>query len=358
MIKINMESQALHSALNVVSKVAVSQDGSVTLAGEGGKLIIHSVGDLSRCSLTVPAEVTGKNFEFAIPLDALRDSTKGRESVEMSWDGTQLQIRSKSYKSDLMTLDPIARDSIDKVESNEWTLSPEQGAWLKSALAAVGLKPTALLASFMPVSVKLTAKGAFVACYDNQHMAFLYSKEATGDLELTLPLDTLNTILDVLSGQAFKMRVSSSRVELKSKQASILLSLPSMDDSISISDVMAKTKEVSSAKGTALVLPKAEVIAFLDNARAVLGKERAELNVSAKNGKTVFTVQTVRGTTAASIKSEVSKGVEFNIDYEYTQELVSKIKADTLELAVVGSDFVSSKSGSTCFLVALNQQQS
>ena len=354
-IKINVESAALISALNVAAKVAVAQDGSVTLAGESGKLVLHSVGDLSRCSLVIPAEVVGKDFEFAIPLDALRDSISGRASLDMSWDGTTLTVKSPSYKADLLTLDPISRDEVDKIDAQEWKVSPEQGQWLKGALNAVGLKPTALLSSFIPVSVRLTAKGAFVACYDNQHMAFLNSKEAQGELELTLPLDTFSTILDVLNGQAFRMRVSSSRVELKSKLASIILSLPAMDDSISISDVMGKAKEVAAASGTALKFSKAEMLAFMTNAKAVIGKERAEVQAEAKDGKLKFTIQTVRGTSSAILKSEVGKAINFKVDYEYLLELAMKVREDQLELSVVGTAFMSAKSNSTHLLVALNQ---
>lgn len=355
LIKIQAESAALATALNVASKVAVAQDGSVTLAGEGGKLMLHSVGDLSRCSLVIPATITGKDFEFAIPLDALRDSISGRADLDMAWDGTNLTIKAGSYKADLLTLDPISRDEVDKIEAQEWKVTPEQGVWLKGALNAVALKPTALLSTFIPASIKLTDKGAFVSCYDNQHMAFLNSKEASGDLELTLPLDTLTTTLDVLNGQAFRMRVSSSRLELKSKLASIILSLPAMDDSISISDVITKAKEVAAAKGTVVKVNKAELLAFMTNAKAVIGKERAEVMVTAKDNKTKLSIQTVRGTSAAILKSEVGKALDFKIDYEYLLELATKVKEEQLELSVVGSAFVSSKSGSTHLLVALNQ---
>lgn len=357
-VKIQLESKNLHTALGIAARVAVAQDGSVTFAGSKNTLTLHSVGDLSRCALVIPADVSGEDFEFAIPLDAIRDATKGRDTVEMSWDGNMLTIKSKGYKTDLLTLDAISRDDVDKVEAQEWKLTPEQGTWLKGALTAVGLKPTALLSTFIPVSVKLTSKAAFVGCYDNQHMAFLNSRELTGDLELTLPLDTFATILEVFQGQAFRMRVSQSRVELKSKTASIILSLPAMDGAITIDAVIAKAKEAASASGIAVTLSKPEVLTFLDNARSVVGKERAELVVEAKDKKAKFTIQTVRGTANAMLATDNSKAVSCKIDVDYFDELVRKIKGDTLEISVVGNAFISSKSGNTHFLVALNQEPS
>lgn len=356
MTKININGTALGQALAAVSKIAVAADNNITFEGQGGKLVLHSFSDINRAAITVPCEISGKDFEFALPLDAIRDAIKGREELDMGWDGSKLLVKAKGgYTAELITLDPLTRDTMEKVDSQEWRLSPEQGVWLKTAVAEVALRPTTLVSSFIPVSVKLSSKGAFVACYDNQHMAFLRSDEVQGELELTVPLDSLSLILDVLANQAFKIRVSKARVELRSKSTLAVLGVPDMDDGVSIADVQTKAKEVVSAKGIQVQAAKSDVLAFLDNARAVIGKERAELEIVTKENKVKLTVKTVRGTSSAIVKADVGKEFSIKVDYEYFDELLRKVKGEALNMAVVGQAFMSFKDDVKHQLVALNQ---
>ena len=354
MQKIQVEGKDLQNALGIASRVAPPTEGNVILIGKASKLYVFSMSELARCETIVPAKIEGKDFEFAIPLDALRDATKGRDTLELTWDGNLLGIRSSGYKADLITIDAISRDELDKVTATEASLSAEQAVWLKSTVNDVALKPTAMLAAFMPVTVKLTAKGAFVACYDNQHMAFTNSNEVTGELMLTLPLDSFQTILDVFGSSSIKLKVSNSRVEIRNKLTFIAMSLPSMEDSVSAEDVISKAREAMKTAGTALVLDKQAVLAFLDNARSVMGKERIEVTANSDAGKIKFVVKTVRGTINAIVKA-TGKKASFKIDFEYFQEMVQKTKGAELELSVVTDAFISSKYEGGIALVALNQ---
>lgn len=354
-MKTTLASKDLHNALAIISKVAPPIESNLTVIGKSGKFILNSISELSRCEIIVPASTDNKDFEFAIPIEAIRDATKGREDINMSWDGTSLLIHSgKSYKAKLLTLDSIARDELDKVESTEVLISAEQAVWLRSALSDVALKPTALLSAFIPATVKLTKKGAFVACYDNQHMAFTSNSEVQGEIELTLPLDKFQTILDSING-SFKLKVSSSRVDIRTKLSAISINLPSMDDVISADDVISKAKEVNKTAGVALTLPKADVLAFMENARSVAGKERVEVLGSTDSGALKLTINTVRGNIDALIKTSTKSKIKFKVDYEYLLELVQKTKGESLEINVVGDMFISSKYEGGTALIALNQ---
>jgi len=356
MQKVQLESKDLLNALVIAAKVAPPIEGNVTLIGRDGKFIVNSMSELSRCETIVPAKIEGKNFEFALPLEALRDASKGRDQLEMSWDGTLLLLRSAGgYKADLLTLDPLTRDELDKVECVDISLSAEQSVWLKSTVATVALRPTMMMANFMPVTVKLTAKGAFVACYDNSHMAFVHSAEIHGDLVLTLPLDKMQTILDTFTGSAIKLRVSSTRVEIRNKLTYIAMNLPAMEDEISADDVVDKARLVTKAEGVSVVVDKVAVTQFLDNARSVMGKERVELIVQAGSDKLKLAVKTVRGNVSAIAKAKTKKGVDFKIDLDYFDELVRKTRGAELSLSVVGEDFISSKFEGGVALVTMNQ---
>ena len=319
-VTISLTSDDLQLALGIASKVAPPLGESITLKSEGGRLQLFSLSELARYQGVVPAQVSG-DCEFSLPLEALRDATKGRKELELKWDGNILNITTPGYKADLLTSDPLGRDELDKVEATELTLSAEHGVWLRSAIAGVALRPTAILSNYMPVTVKLTSKGAFVACYDTQHMAFTNSGEVTGNLSFTLPLDKMQTILDVFANVSMKIRLSSSRVEIRNKLAVVSMSLPSMDDTISADDVISKAKEAAKAKGVALTLPADKVNAFLENARSVMGKERGEIIGTCEGTSLKLFIQTVRGKVAASIKSSTKGSVKFKVDFDYFQEL-------------------------------------
>jgi hypothetical protein len=274
----------------------------------------------------------------------------------MEWDGNLLNLIGASYSTSLLTVDALARDGLDKVESTEVSLSMEQVAVLKTLVSDVALRPTALLSTFIPVTVKLSAKGTFVACYDNQHMAFTQSKELQGEGMVTLPLDKLQTILDAFNGSAVKLSISSSRVDIRSKRASASLNLPSMDDSISAEDVIGKAREVSKTEGDLMTLPKDEAILFSDNARAVIGKERVEVKATPTKGGVGFSVKTVRGTVKALLKTSSKCKTPFVLDFEYFDELLRKTKGSELQLSVVADSYVASNYEGGTILVSMNQR--
>lgn len=355
-MKLTLEGAALQQAVATVFKMSPPIEGVVSLICRDSKFLLSALGEVSRCEILIPAKVQSKDVEFAVPLEALRDAIKGRSNLSMSWDGTMLVITDSSgYKIELLTVEALARDTLDKVEFSEVPLSGEQSVWLKNAVSAVSLKPTIMFASFMPVTVKLTAKGVFVGCYDDQHMAFVNSAEVKGDVTFTLPLDKLQLILDVFAGASFKLRISNSRVELRNKLIFVALNLPSMEDSINADDVIGKAREASKAEGASVSVKTAEVIAFLENSRAVAGKERVEITAATEKDGLRLSIATVRGKANAKLVAKTKSKVSFRIDLDYFDELVRKTRNEELQLTIVESAFVSSKYEAGTILVALNQ---
>ena len=208
----------------------------------------------------------------------------------------------------------------------------------------------------MPLSIKLTSKGAFVSCYDNNHMAFTRDKETVGDLDVTLPLDTVTGILDVMNSASFTMKVSKAVLQIKNKLVDASLSLPASesDDVIAVSAVMDKAKEAVSAKGASVEVSKQDVLAFLDNAKSVATKERAELKIAGDTGKVSLEVVTTGGEAKATIKAKVDKKFKANIDLEYFQEAIGK-GGENLVLKIVDSSFLLLEASNSYAVIALNQ---
>lgn len=350
-----IDSSILQEALRVALRLSPPVSGNVTLVSDGAKLFLHSSGELSRCSILLPCEVSGKAF-FAIGTEALRDATKGHEQLTMVYDKTMLNIKSGRYSASLTTVDAIAMEEEKEEKGDIWKLTVEQAQWLKSAVQQVALKPTANITAFMPVSVKLSEKGAFVACYDNQHMAFTNDKEIKGELDVTLPLETFNAVLDTFNKIAFKMTVTPAALLVKNKIVDVTLSLPSTEDDAQIGTdaVMGKAKEALKADGTQIEVAKADVVSFLDNARAVATKERSEIQVTTDAGKLTLVVKTTNGTSKSTLKASVKTKQSFAVDYEFFSEAISKCPESVVFKCVEGA-FLCFTTKNTHVLVALNQ---
>jgi len=352
MINIKVELTSLVDSLSVVTKTAPPTSGNITFSVAKGKLKLISVADLSRCFVIVPCEVQGEG-EFALPLQAVNDAIKGRASLSMTYDKTMLTIKSGNYKAELATVDVIPLDEMeDEKDVQEWKVTIEQGNWLVKALRSVSLRPTALLSPWMPVGVKLDDKYAFVACYDTQRLSWVSSKEIKGNLEILLPIDTMQSLMDVFSKTNFVIAQGKANIKVKNKLYEVILSIPTADDLPTLKDVQGKIKEAMKVSASTFVTAKESIASFLDNAKAVIGKDRAEINVSGKGTSIEFLVKTGQGQVKNVIKG-TGKG-DFKIDYEYLQEVLTKADAEVV-LNVVEEAFLSVKLASSTAIIALNQ---
>lgn len=349
-----IEAAAIQEALRVIGRLAAPDSGNVTVSSNGKKVFIHSSSETSRCSINVPASVEGKAGTFAISMNALRDATKGRKELEIEYAKTMCRIKSGAYRCELATVDALEIEASDEERGTKLEFSGEQAAWVKSAVATVALKPTALLSSFMPVGLKLTNKGAFVACYDVNHLAFLNSDEIKGDMEFKLPLDTLTAVLDAFGGAPFVLELGKASVQVANKLVKVNLSLPQEEENeLQLSDVIETAKAAKKAEGQTLVIPKDEFIAFLDNSRAIATKERSEIKISVADGKLKMEVTTVQGSAKASLKVK-SKSCDFSIDFEYLDEAVRKAGTN-VEMKLVKDEFLSVQLKDSTIILSLNQ---
>lgn len=350
-MKIQLELDALNTCLEMITRLAPPTSGNVAFHSDGKKVKLVSSADLSRCTAILPCTVD-KAGEFAIPLQALKDATKGRKELELVYKNATLTVVSGKYKAELSTVDVIPLDEHEPEEGTEIKISTDQSAWLKKALRDVSLKPTAMLSAWMPAGIKMGPKSSFVACYDTQHMSWVTSKEVTGDFECVLPIETLINVLDLFHKTPFVMRQTKTRVEIKTKLAHVFLNIPTMDDLPALPEVMSKVKEASKVTGATFTFAKEPLGVFMDNARAVMGKERAEIQVTAGAKGLTAAIKTGQGAVETSIKGS-GKG-SFKIDYEYLQEGLAKAGSE-IEMNVVHEAFLSIKLSTSSIIIALNQ---
>jgi len=348
-----IESASIQDALKTVLRLAPPASGNVTFDVQE-KIYLRSFGELNQCHVRLPGSPKGK-ASFSIPATSLQDAVKGRKEVSIEYKNTMLNISAGSYKADLATVDAImleAPQSEGKPEKVQ--ITGEQAQWLKQAVSAVSLKPNVIVSAFMPCGIKLTKKGAYVACFDSTHMAFIKSKEITGNCEFVLPLDTVQAVLDIFSSSDFTMEISASSIRVRNKATQVILSVPELDSSLpKLAQVISTSEEAVTAKGKAIEVPKEDLVAFLDNSRAVAIKERAEIEVNAKESKAQFLMKTANGTVKASIACK-AKAISFKVDFEQFDEVVRK-SGDLVSIRVVNDAFLLAQTSKTVMIVALNQ---
>ncbi len=355
-MQFTVENEHIQEALKVIQRLAPPVSGNITLQSDGKKLHLLSNSETSRCEINVPADVEGKAGMFALALTTFRDATKGRKKLEVIYSKTLCKISSGAYKCELATVDAMEMENQneDKV-GKAIKLTSDQSQWLRQAVATVALKPTALLATFMPVAIRLTDKGAFVACYDGNHMAFVSSNEISGQMETCLPLDILTNVLETFGKSVFKIETSKANLYVSNSLVKVVLSLPQEDENdLKVADVLKGAKMSKETKGQEIEIAKADLVAFLDNARAVATKERSEIKLNVESGKVRLEVSTANGTSKAVLKASAAKSAEALVDFEFMDEAVRK-SGDSVVFKLVKDEFLAFKLKVGTVVVSLNQ---
>lgn len=352
-MQIKVELKSLQHAVDTVMRLAPPASGNLNFQSSKKTLTVTSVSETGMCSALVACEVS-KDGEFAIPAQALRDAVKGRNNLELTYVSDTLVVKSGNYKTSLVAVDVVPVDEIEKAEAQTWKVTPDVADWIASSIRKVALKPITLVSPWMPVGIKI-GKSAFICCYDLTHMNWVSSKEVSGDFECMLPIETMSAIMDVFSKSSFKMERGDGHIRVKNKMVDAYMSVPDMKELPTVDDVMARIREAAKVSGTTFQVAKTDVLTFMENAKAIVGKERAELLVEGSDGGVVLEVKTGLGQSRTKLKGK-GKG-RFAVDYEFLQELILKGHED-LQLNVVDQAYLSVKLAASMAILALNEERS
>jgi hypothetical protein len=219
------------------------------------------------------------------------------------------------------------------------------------------MKESTLLSQAIPLGIKMTEKGTFFSCFDNQRMNFCQDKELKGDMNFTIPLAMFQTMLDTVGQGAFSIRMKGSTVEIKSSMVKANLGLPAEDqNAITLESVLEKAKVLAKMKGEMVQLPRENVLKFLANCRAVALKERSEISVNVEGGKATLAVKTYAGELREKFKVE-GPACAFLVDYEFFCSLFEGQTEETVGLLVESGAFLLAKAkGGATRVVALNEE--
>src|SRR6185503_1790764 len=136
------EAAAIQEALRVIGRLAPPDSGNVTISSNGKKIHIQASSETARCTVNIPATVSGKPGQFALALNALRDATKGRKELSVEFSKAMCKIKAGSYHCELATVDTLEIEEAADEKGEVIEFTSEQAQWIKSAVSTVALKPT------------------------------------------------------------------------------------------------------------------------------------------------------------------------------------------------------------------------
>lgn len=338
-MRVVTDARMLLKQLNVITKLAASDSGNVSLE-IGENLKLYSINQLANYQSIVPCEKIEGEAEFAVNIEAFKTLLRGRTRIELQYINTMLVVSEKGYKAELVTTDAVESQSyknlsMEKVDGHVWKIDSEQGQWLNKSCKEVQLKVIEALSPFMPLTVKITSKGAFLACYDNNHMSFLRSKETTGDIDFTMPADTLISVLDCFVGSNYTIEVGDQIMEVRSKLLKVRTNLPNADSYLSVDELLGLANKTLKQDKEIIKIDRERFIQFLNSCAAVATKERSELKMKASGKKLNLSVKTIAGNIVQNIPLEESCDCDFSLDFTYMQEAVNKVKTETVEIGVI-----------------------
>jgi hypothetical protein len=354
----NLDTALLNEAFRVALLLAPPSGGTLTFAAENGALTIHSSSDYNRCSIFLPAVLEGSAL-FALPVEALKDAVKATKTVSLEIpEGTSaLQVKSAGtakYRARLAVMDALIPDPVE-FSGDEVAFTKEQLQWLKDALAAVSLKPQTLLSPYTPAIIRLNKDGGFAACAHFGHMAFTSSDTVKGDLDVTLPYDTIRSVLDAFEGDECTVSFSSSALRVKNAVLDVILALPDLRDAASIDQVMEIAEAAKESVGESVVMDYKEVKDFMARCKAIREKSKLEITFNATKEATRLRAETTLGDVEMELAGSVKKPAQFAIDAETFEELLAK--SDKKEILLNSFDaegFVVMNNGPTYMVISMN----
>lgn len=354
----NLDTALLNEAFRVALLLAPPSGGNLTFSAEDGSLTIHSSSDYNRCSVLLPATLEGSAL-FALPLEALKDAVKSTKTVtlEIPEGSSALHVKSSGtakYRARLAVMDALDPDEV-KFEGNEKSFTTEQLRWLKDSLAAVSLKPQTLLTPYTPAIIQMNEKGAFVACAHFGHMSFTSSPDVKGNLDVTLPYDTIRSVLDAFEGDDCVVSFNSSALRVQNAVLDVVLALPDLRDAATIDQVMEVAEMAKDASGSKVVLDYKDIKDFMARCKAIREKAKLELVFDATKESTIVSATTTLGDSQMEFPASVKTATQFAIDAETFEELLAKSdKKEVVMSADSDAGFVVMNSGPTFMVISMN----
>lgn len=334
-----VESDRLATALKTMTRLAQPQ--VVTLNLRGSTLVLKGAGETSACSYKIDVNPSGDDEKLTVTVDVglLTSVIEKRKELEMKVDSNVLLISSKGFTAELVGIDgqPVVVVPKEVAEAEDGiVISNKLMKHLLKVLPKIELRPLLSTYSDVPIGVRSTSEGTFVACFDFVQTAYTNIPEATGEFEFLLPSVSLfNTLTRELAGQKYKMVITDTTLYAFNSEVQVALSLPQQDgEQPTLDDVAGLVKNLEDVKYTTLLLDAEAIKAFLGNSRSIYDKDSV-FTVSVKNNKVRIDLKATVGNTSMTTKLlKEAKDIDFKCDLNFFNSIVQKSSGKKLRLRV------------------------
>lgn len=342
-----MELGAFEVALKVI-EASCGALVSFTLAPGKNKFMVMGTNAGSQAVFNIPGSLPGLDSPVEIVKDTFMQAIKGRSEADVTLSDGDLVIQAGRYKQSLRYSDTKNIVEIgEPAEAQAFVMTPDLHSALAKTLPLLRIERTHTALPDVMVHLRFTSKSAFYVTYDSQQMCFLGTKNATGsEMTVTLPYTRFSAFIKDLPVANAKVFVSADSIVAITKQFSVQIAIPVVDESSLDPDtVFGKAREVSKVESDKmLTIPKTELQGFLENAKALVAIGTEVQFVATKRG-TKLLVDSPKGKAELGIKVANPAGT-FGLDYRYVQTLLLKA-SDSLSFFVVDDTFAVSKADVT-----------
>jgi hypothetical protein len=358
-MKIKIDTDLLTSTIKSIQKLARAP----LLIGEvrGKFLRLTVTGGGNSCSMTVPCTVIDKGGEreFAVDGSNFASAVNKRKDLELEIEASVLKMRAKGgYVAELM-VQPTEEVVVVPEQVKEGKATMLGDAFLnrlRTYLAKIELRPLLSIYSHVPLAVRATPKGTFVACFDHYQAAFTFDrklKSKDGEaIDFVIPSSLFSMIAGEIKGQDYKLAITDTAVYAYNDAFELAIATSQPDgESITLDNVIELYDGLAQRKLDKVVLKTDSLTKFFDNAKAVYDKESV-FELVAKGGKGNIKLTSAFGSVKSALKlGQGSSDISLKCDFSFFRAMMAKAP-DTLELEVV-PEFIVFRNDPVTYLMSL-----
>jgi hypothetical protein len=356
MKNIKISSDRLQAGIRALQRLAKPE--VVNLTFKGSTLRMKGAGESSSCMLKIdlPSEVP-EELDITLDINLLSNTIDKRKELELSLEGSSLKIKSGGYSADILGIEgqPIQVVPKEVIEGTDGiVLKNSFMNELLKVLPQLELKPLLSTYSEVPIGVRATKKGTFVACFDFIQSASVSLPEVTGDFEFMLPSITqFNILAKELSGQKYKIVITDTTLYAWNDMFQTSLSLPQQDgEQLKLDDIVNLMDQVDGLKYKSLGLKTEVIQKFIGNSRSVYDKDSI-FTVKADGNVAHIELKATVGNMSLKTKlKKPVKAVEFKCDLNFFASIVTKTKEEMIHLRV-NENLIRLKVGPINYLMSL-----
>lgn len=319
--------------------------------GKKGVSLI-SANNGSTASVQTAITIAGADAPFSIDTKSFTDAIKGREAT-YTFNGHDLVLKAGKFEATIATSGSPSIPEFSQSEDKgiDLHLSEDHRVFLAQALSATKIEKTFSALADLLVYVRATDKEVLISTFENHQVAYIRAKNKVGfpACDMVMPLSAAAKVSSMPG--AFRLKLSDSSLDLTGKTARVQIPLSvETINAIPREAVLDLIKQTFKEQEATTVIPKAQLVTFIENSRSVsvVGSE-VSIAPAGKAG-VLLTVTSPKGTVKEKFPGVCENRI--SMDLRFLSAMLAK-SGETLSISNMGA-FVLLKSAGVSYIAAYN----